>query len=208
LIIWGYGIGPYGHIAIFVNGDVNSFTSFDQNYPIGSPCKLVNHNYNNVIGWLRAKQGGSSMTNKQIQELVWADPSTLIFAGKHDPNNRFAFLLLTGRYDYPGEKVKVLDDMFLSDRTINPEYILPQALALKTANEKLITQVNTLTTQLNGLDAKYKTQIDDLTKENTDLNNKITELNTLVETLKENAMTEENKKLLAALKTLKDYIKN
>jgi hypothetical protein len=49
LIIWG---GNVGHIAIFVEGDTNSFKSFDQNYPTGSVCKIVTHNYNNVIGWL------------------------------------------------------------------------------------------------------------------------------------------------------------
>lgn len=41
-----------GHISIFVEGNLNLFRSFDQNYPTGSPCKIVQHNYRNVLGWL------------------------------------------------------------------------------------------------------------------------------------------------------------
>lgn len=46
---------PYGHVSIFKSGDINNFTSFDQNWPTGSVCKFVNHNYNGVIGWLTPK---------------------------------------------------------------------------------------------------------------------------------------------------------
>lgn len=45
-----------GHISIFIEGNLNLFTSFDQNYPTGSPCKKVRHNYRNVIGWLHPKK--------------------------------------------------------------------------------------------------------------------------------------------------------
>jgi uncharacterized coiled-coil protein SlyX len=52
LIIWN---GTYGHIGVFIEGDVNRFKSFDENYPTGAPCMAVEHNYNNVMGWLRPK---------------------------------------------------------------------------------------------------------------------------------------------------------
>lgn len=45
-----------GHISIFVEGDANSFKSFDQNYPTGSPSKIVTHNYKNVIGWMHPRK--------------------------------------------------------------------------------------------------------------------------------------------------------
>ncbi len=45
--------GQYGHISIYIEGDVNSFKSFDQNYPTNSPAHIQKHNYNNVFGWLR-----------------------------------------------------------------------------------------------------------------------------------------------------------
>jgi hypothetical protein len=52
ILIWGKGVGPYGHIAICVVADVNSFTSFDQNWPVGTLCHFQQHNYNNLLGWL------------------------------------------------------------------------------------------------------------------------------------------------------------
>jgi hypothetical protein len=57
-----------GHISIFVKSiHQNLFTSFDQNYPTGSPCKLVNHSYKNVLGWLRPK--GESMPDDGTQDM-------------------------------------------------------------------------------------------------------------------------------------------
>jgi hypothetical protein len=60
IIIWKAtaGNGYFGHVGIFISGDVNSFKSFDQNWSpssltVGSPAKIINHNYNNVIGYLR-----------------------------------------------------------------------------------------------------------------------------------------------------------
>lgn len=53
IIVWG---GEYGHIAIFVEGDVNSFSSFDANYPLGTLPHIQYHNYDNVLGWLRLKE--------------------------------------------------------------------------------------------------------------------------------------------------------
>lgn len=55
IIIWGTGVGPYGHIAVFSSGDVNQFTSFDQNWPVNSLCHYQQHNYNGVLGWLHPK---------------------------------------------------------------------------------------------------------------------------------------------------------
>lgn len=52
LIIWK---PTPGHIAIFIEGDANRFTSFDQNFPVGSKCHIQEHNYTNVTGWLRSK---------------------------------------------------------------------------------------------------------------------------------------------------------
>jgi hypothetical protein len=59
IIIWANDKNfPDGHVAIFQSGDVNSFVSFDQNYPMGSLCHFETHNYSNpkVIGWLRPKK--------------------------------------------------------------------------------------------------------------------------------------------------------
>ena len=49
--------GTNGHISIFIEGNVDTFRSLDQNYPTGSNVHVQNHNYNNppVLGWLRFK---------------------------------------------------------------------------------------------------------------------------------------------------------
>jgi hypothetical protein len=52
LVIWG---GTYGHIAIFLEGNTTRFTSFDENFPTGSPCHVQEHDYKNVLGWLHPK---------------------------------------------------------------------------------------------------------------------------------------------------------
>jgi hypothetical protein len=56
VMIWGTGIGPYGHIAICKEGDVNSFTSLDQNWNNAQFCQFITHNYNALLGWLRPIQ--------------------------------------------------------------------------------------------------------------------------------------------------------
>ena len=66
IIIWK----PFpGHIAIFIEGNANRFTSFDQNFPVGSKCHIQEHTYQNVTGWLRAKGGGTVDQQKIIDEL-------------------------------------------------------------------------------------------------------------------------------------------
>lgn len=58
VVIWNNNVGGgYGHIAVVVDATSISFTSFDQNWPPGSVSHLQNHNYNNVLGWLRPQNG-------------------------------------------------------------------------------------------------------------------------------------------------------
>ncbi len=69
LIIWQ---PSPGHIAIFREGDTSRFSSFDQNFPIGSSCHIQEHTYVNVIGWLRAKPTTPdplSICNQRLGEL-------------------------------------------------------------------------------------------------------------------------------------------
>jgi hypothetical protein len=67
LVIWG---GTYGHIAIFIEGDTNSFRSFDQNYPSGTPCHVQGHTYSNVIGWLRSR---NETVSKEVYDACMVD---------------------------------------------------------------------------------------------------------------------------------------
>lgn len=53
VVIWSQGVGVNGHIAVAKDGNTNSFTSFDQNWPVGSLCHFQPHSYKYVLGWLR-----------------------------------------------------------------------------------------------------------------------------------------------------------
>jgi hypothetical protein len=56
VVIWGRERGKgFGHVAVFIHGDVNGFTSFDQNWPTLNKCTQTEHDYVNVLGWLRPK---------------------------------------------------------------------------------------------------------------------------------------------------------
>jgi N-acetylmuramoyl-L-alanine amidase len=74
VIIWGTAIGAYGHVAIFVSGNADSFTSLDQNWPVGSVCHLQPHNYTGVLGWFHPKklvtEETVSVPKTTFQELV------------------------------------------------------------------------------------------------------------------------------------------
>lgn len=68
IIVWGQEVSPYGHIAVFVDGDVNTFHSFDANWPLSALPHLQEHNYSGVLGWLRYnKQIDTSKSNEQVQ---------------------------------------------------------------------------------------------------------------------------------------------
>lgn len=55
IMIWGSGVGQFGHIAVFVNIAGAGFISFDQNFPLGSRCHKQQHNWDGVLGWLKQK---------------------------------------------------------------------------------------------------------------------------------------------------------
>lgn len=74
IVIWGTSIGQYGHIAIFVKGDPNQFTSFDQNWPLNSLCHFQPHNYSGVVGWLHPKNVATEQqTSSQTQSIPTPD---------------------------------------------------------------------------------------------------------------------------------------
>jgi hypothetical protein len=53
ILIFGQSIGPFGHICVVVEGEMNSFKSFDANWPVGTLPHIQTHSYNGVLGWLR-----------------------------------------------------------------------------------------------------------------------------------------------------------
>lgn len=50
-----FSTGKYGHVSIFLDGDLKKFNSFDANFPVGSLPHIQSHTYTGVLGWLRVK---------------------------------------------------------------------------------------------------------------------------------------------------------
>jgi hypothetical protein len=73
ILIWEKSFGGYGHVAVFVEGDDKKFKSFDQNFPLKSPCHIQGHDYKKLIGWLRCKIKKEDMTNDQKNILKFIE---------------------------------------------------------------------------------------------------------------------------------------
>lgn len=79
LVIWSALVGTAGHIAIFVSGNAQSFTSLDQNWPTGSKTHLQQHDYRGIYGVLRRK---GQMVNNPTQVEAHSVFVTKLF---HEP---------------------------------------------------------------------------------------------------------------------------
>ena len=54
VMIWGSKYGPYGHVAIVTKADINTFTCFSQNDPVGTlPTIKTYKAWSTLLGWLR-----------------------------------------------------------------------------------------------------------------------------------------------------------
>ena len=80
VVIWNKNVGDgAGHVAIATGkGDINFFESFDQNWPLKSCCHFQEHNYLNVIGWLRCKL--INTMNVKVQEYLRDRHKQKVFA--------------------------------------------------------------------------------------------------------------------------------
>ena len=67
IIIWSRKVGGgYGHVAIFIEGNISEFISLDQNWPRLDEVTKTKHNYLNIIGWLRPKKESDM---EELQEI-------------------------------------------------------------------------------------------------------------------------------------------
>ncbi len=62
-------VNNVGHISIFIDGNANTFNSFDQNYPLGSPCHVQSHTYAHVISWMRCRIDTTEMPDIRLSIL-------------------------------------------------------------------------------------------------------------------------------------------
>jgi len=68
VMIWNKRAGGgFGHIGVVISGNINEFTSFDQNWRSINVCEPTKHNYTNVYGVLRPKL--PSIQNPMTEDL-------------------------------------------------------------------------------------------------------------------------------------------
>ena len=136
----------YGHIGIFLSGDENRFISFDENYPTGSFCTPVDHNYNSprVHGWLRMKESVNTIEilSSVIEDLKRKSTVADEVANKlQKPVEKDVLLaeidLLLKHEDIIIEKQRVIE---LKDRDI--EEMRKQAQTLGEQVNKLSTSIS------------------------------------------------------------------
>jgi len=71
VMIWSKKAGQgFGHVGVFIEGDVNRFKSFDQNWRALNVSEPTEHNYTNVLGWLRPREETMAETI-QVEKAVF-----------------------------------------------------------------------------------------------------------------------------------------
>ena len=80
IMIWSRKVdGDFGHVAIFIEGDIMNFTSLDQNWPRLDKVTKTKHNYLNIIGWLRPKKESDMTDLQEIYEYFGVNNSEELF---------------------------------------------------------------------------------------------------------------------------------
>ena len=76
VIIWNQGVGPHGHVGIFIEGDVMNFKAFEQNWSGVQKCRMVNHPYDHVTGWFRPKRNVPEVAPTPVYTPIEVAPVT------------------------------------------------------------------------------------------------------------------------------------
>jgi len=162
IIIWSNKVGGgAGHIAIFLDGTTSKFNSFDQNWPLYSPCHVQSHSYLNVIGWMRPKSIINDMTEEQKRILDFIGTRTegevrQAFGALSDlPNLNKEIESLKSSHDSMEERLAQLE----ADSEANNKLILSWQNQVSTANKKnskLQADLDSATAQSNVWKNRYE----------------------------------------------------
>lgn len=140
IVIWDKNEGGgYGHVGIVVDANVMSFRSFDQNYPKGYPARIVEHNYDNVIGWLRSKKGNQAQPVSATTMVQLSAETHTMLVTKSDRYDKFS----KAGFENPDQIIdykKSIESQLssLKEKVSEQEKIIEnQGLALTKANETL-----------------------------------------------------------------------
>lgn len=103
IVIWGTGLGKYGHIAIATGeGNTSQFYSYDMNWG-GKACKKVLHNYKGFLGVLRPKDQSkiTGLNSNPTPSLFWVRIDKEKACVRSQPNSNTG-ALAGSKYLYKG----------------------------------------------------------------------------------------------------------
>lgn len=164
IVLWGTKLGQYGHVAVFIDGGVTKFNSFDQNYPVGSVCHIQSHTYTGVLGWIRAKEALATETIPSwLLTLLQERGLTL--------NNESEIRILFDKAKRYDDEVKELQEQVKSAN----EALSDRSLEVSTLTGKLQNAISKVD-ELETLYGKAKSERDTFSWENDKLKTQVEEL--------------------------------
>ena len=78
IAVWGTELSKAGHVAIILSANGSSFVSMDQNWPTGSACKQVTHNYKKFWGVIRPDFKDNTLQPVTTAPSIWKNSDTYI----------------------------------------------------------------------------------------------------------------------------------
>jgi len=167
IVVFGQGVGQWGHVCIFIEGDANKFKSFDANWPTGSLPHVQDHTYGYCLGWLHPKTVAPDLEAQLNQLREERDRNWDWFVAVCDA-------LKTGANvdTAVAEATKLLTiEQAVLDKDRQIADIQKQAQALqeqRAMKEQAITEVSTQVATLTVAVAEAQKTIDGLTQQNQD----------------------------------------
>ena len=155
IIIFGTTLGKYGHVAVFIDGTASKFTSFDQNFPSGTPCHVQGHTYSAVKGWLRP-------ITKNMDLPEWF--TTLLLERNLSLEREGEFREFWGKAIGYDEKVKELQNQIISTNEALSERA-GEVSVLTEENQKLRDERDTAREEFNKERDKFNKADWELTQE-------------------------------------------
>lgn len=178
ILIWGTKMGQYGHVAVFIDGGVTKFNSFDQNSPVGTLCHIQSHTYTGVLGWLRPKENA-------VNEATPSWLLTLLQERGLTINNESEIRTLFDKAKRYDDEVKELQEQVksanesLSDKSLEVSTLLGKLQKAESRISELEPLYNNAKSERDSFSwevDKLKIKVDELEKGMIDKENQITQL--------------------------------
>lgn len=167
IVVFGQGVGQWGHVCIFISGDANKFKSFDANWPTGSLPHVQDHTYGYCLGWLHPKAQAPDLQGQLNACIVdrdshWND--RIAIADKLKVENSMTVILADLDKLLTVEQAVLDKDRQIADIQKQASDLQAQLTAKEQAITEVSAQVATLTVGL----AEAQKSVDALTKQTKD----------------------------------------